>query len=106
MREVLLERAPAGGGQAVFRARHARRERFLDGDVLRVLELARVHAEVAVGRLQQALEIGERQAFVDRQRADDAQPEAFVDEAIEAERSGLGARDSGLAVRDSGLGAR
>jgi hypothetical protein len=38
-----------------------------------------VHAEIAVGRVQQALEIGKRQAFVDRQRADDPQPKAFVD---------------------------
>jgi hypothetical protein len=38
--------------------------------------------------------------------ADDAQPKAFVDQAIEAERAGLRARSSGLAARDSGLAAR
>ena len=61
----------------------ARRTIFSHDDVLRVLELARVHAQVAVGRLQQPLEIVERQPIVHRQRADDAEPQTLVDQPIE-----------------------
>jgi hypothetical protein len=77
-------RRPAGVRRYSVRGR--RLDAFLDGDVLRVLELACVNAEVAVGRVQQALEIAERQAF--------------VNQAIEAERAGLGARDSRLGTRE------
>ncbi len=62
-------------------------ERLVAGDVLRVLELARVHAQVAVGRVQQALQIVERQPLVHRQRADDAEAQALVNQAIEVQRS-------------------
>ena len=84
MREIFLQRALAGGGEAVFSPRHAPGERFLDDDVLRVLELPGVHAEVAVGRLEQPLQIVERQPLVDRQGTDDAEPQPLVDEPIEA----------------------
>ena len=99
MREVLLERAAAGGGEAVFGPRHAARERLLAGDVLRVFELAGVDAQVAVGRVQQPLEIVERQPIVDGQRADDAEAEALVDEPIERERTAR-SRAGGLATDD------
>src|SRR5687768_3447516 len=46
--EVPLERATAGGGELVLRTRDASLERLGAGDVLRVLELARVDAQVAV----------------------------------------------------------
>src|SRR3954462_4431106 len=59
--EIPLERAPAGGGELVLRPGHPALERFRTGDVLRVLELSRVHAQVAVGRVHHALEIVERE---------------------------------------------
>ena len=40
-------------------------------------------AQVAVGRLQQPLEIGERQRGIGRKRADDGEAQAFVDQSIE-----------------------
>src|SRR5262249_41160486 len=73
--------------QAVFGPRHAAVERLVAGDVLRVLELARVDAQVAVGGLQQPLQVVEREPLVGRERADDPEPEPFVDDAIEVERA-------------------
>src|SRR5207247_925046 len=67
-----------------------------------VLELARVHAEVAVGRLQQSLEIVERQRLDGGQRADHSQPQAVMQERVEA------ARDvrAGLALQPAQRGRR
>ena len=62
-------------------------ERLVAGDVLRLFQLARVDAQVAVRRLQQPLEIVERQPLVHRQRADDAKPQPLVDQPIELERT-------------------
>src|SRR3954471_2339281 len=75
MRHVFLERAPSGCGQAVFGPRNAAVERLVARDVLRVLELSRVDAQVAVGRLQEPLEIVECQPVVRSQGADDAETE-------------------------------
>ena len=52
-----------------------------------VFELARVDAQVAVGRLQQPLQIVERQPLVHRQRADDAEPQPLVNQPIELQRA-------------------
>src|SRR5881392_4322756 len=46
--EVALERPPAEGGESVFRLGDSGLERLDARDVLRVLELARVDAEIAV----------------------------------------------------------
>src|SRR5262249_49923281 len=62
--EVLLECATAGSGQIVFGPRDAAFERLLAHDVLGVFELSRMHAQVAVGRVEQALEVVEREALV------------------------------------------
>ena len=89
VRQIFLEGAAAGGREAVFGVRQASLERLLDGDVLRVLQLARVDAEVPVGRAQLMLEIVERQAIVDGKRADDAEPQPLVNQPIELERAPL-----------------
>ena len=101
VREIFLERAAAGGRQAVFGAREPSRERFLDGDVLRVFEFSGMDAQVAVGCIQQPLEVVEREAIVDRERADDAEAEAFVDDAIEVGDLRLAALASRLVARGS-----
>src|SRR3954466_14371039 len=44
-------------------------------------------AQVAVGRLHEPLELIEREGFVDRQRADDPQPQPLVYEPVERERA-------------------
>src|SRR5205085_12591883 len=76
--EVAPERPPAEGGETVFGFRDAGFEGLLAADVLRVFELARVHAEVAVARFEQCLELIEGQALAHRERTDDREPHAFV----------------------------
>src|SRR5882672_9622242 len=61
--EVALERPPAEGGESVFGLGDAPRERLVARDVLRVLELARVHAEIAVARFEQRLQLVERETL-------------------------------------------
>src|SRR5512143_2570896 len=82
--EIALERAPARLGEAVLGARHAPGEGFLARDVAGVLQLARVHAQVAVRGLHEPLELDEAELVGDRERAHDAETDALVDEAVEA----------------------
>ena len=84
MGEVFLERALAGGGEAVFSPRHASREGLVAGHIAGFLQLPGVDAEVSVRRLQKTLQLVERQPLVDRQGTDDAEPQPLVDEPIEA----------------------
>ena len=81
--QIAVKGRPALAGQAVLGLREATLERLLALDVARVLELAGVRAEVAVGDLEQRLQFLERQRFVDRERADDPQTHALVDLAVE-----------------------
>ena len=95
MIEILLQRAASRGGQRVLRPRHASRERLLAREVARFLELARVDADVAVGRLQDRFQLVERQRRIDGQRADDRQARLLVDDAVEVgdlRLDGAGAR--------------
>src|SRR5207302_1998861 len=71
--EIALQGAPTRGRQPVFGLGDAAGERFAARDVLRFLELAGVHAQVAVGRLEERLQLVEGQRVVHRQRADDAE---------------------------------
>src|SRR5262245_37539878 len=75
MVQVALERLPARRCQPVLRFRQPPVKRFLAEDVIRLLQLARVHAQIAVGRLQQSFQLIERQRAVYRQRAHNAQPD-------------------------------
>src|SRR5579871_3291423 len=61
--QVFFERPASGGSQAVFGARQPPFERFRAGDVMRVFEFARVHAQIAVRGLEQLLQLVERQRF-------------------------------------------
>src|SRR5687767_10241931 len=84
--QVALERLAAGGGQAVLGLGHPALEVPLAGDVAGFVKLAGMYAAVAVGRLQEILEVVEAQVLVDSQGADDAQAHPFVDKAFEVER--------------------
>src|SRR5690349_14324797 len=84
--QVALQRLAAGGGEAVLRARHAAVEGLGAGDVAGVLELARVHAEVAVRGLEQPLKVVEGERIVDGERTDDPQPDALVDQPVQLRR--------------------
>src|SRR4029453_13038341 len=63
--KVAFEGAAPGGGQAELGPRDAPLEGLGAGDVLRVLELARVDAEVAVRGFEQLLELVEGERRVD-----------------------------------------
>src|SRR6476661_2061070 len=78
MIQITLERAASNCRQPVLRLRHATLERFRAGDVIRLLELARVYAQIAVGCLHQLLEVAERQRIVDGERADDSETKSLV----------------------------
>src|SRR5262245_30597432 len=74
--EMAGEHPSSFGREAVFRLRDARRELLLANDVARVLELTSMHAQVAVARLQELLELGEAHTRVDAERAHDAEAHA------------------------------
>ena len=50
---------------------------------MRLLELARMHAEVSVSGFEHALEIVEAQRIVGGQRADDSQANALMDQSVQ-----------------------
>src|SRR5262249_41580897 len=109
MVEVALEGSASDRGDRVFGLRDASLERLRAADVAGFLELARVHAQVAVRRLHEFFQIVERQGLVHRQRAQNAEAEALVNQPIQREWTVCGAatnraqRTSGFLVA-SGLG--
>src|ERR1700694_173210 len=90
--EIALERPPAEGGEAVFRLGDAPGERLGAGDVFRVLEFARMDAQVAIRGLEQPLELVERETLAHRQGAHDGEPDALVDQPVELGGGGLSLR--------------
>src|SRR2546426_12496623 len=80
--KVALEGAPAGRRQAVLGLRQAAIERFRAMDILGFFELARVHAKVAVGGLEQGFQLVEGERAIDGESADNAEADALVDEAV------------------------
>ena len=81
--EVVGEGAAAGGGEAVFGAGEAGFEIFQAGNVFGLFELAGMDAQVSVGGFEDAFEVGETEARVGGESADDPQANAFVNEAVE-----------------------
>src|SRR5919205_3788683 len=88
MVQVALKRAATGLGQTIFGLRNPSIEGFRAGDVLRFLQLAGMHAEVAVRRLEERLEIAEAERLVDGERADDPQAHPLVNQAIQVDGPG------------------
>src|SRR2546429_4902082 len=90
----MLQGTPSGTRQPVFGLGDPSRERLGAGDVGRLLELARVYAQVAVRGLQERLELVEAEAVVHGERAHDAEAHALVDQPVElgGTRAGAGAR--------------
>src|SRR5438105_5921516 len=92
--EIALQGAAARSRQPVLGLGDAAGERLAARDVLRLLQLAGVHAQVAVGRLEEPLQLVEGQRVVHRQRAHDAETHALVDQPVE-----LGRAQRALAAR-------
>ena len=85
--EVALERATARGSEAVLGPRNAPVEPLRADDVRGLLELAGVHAQVAVARLEQRFELVEREALAHGEGAHDREPHALVNLYRRAPRS-------------------
>src|SRR5262245_32571922 len=88
--EIAFQSATAERRQRVTGLRNTTFETLVAGDVVRLLELPRMDAEVAVRGFHEALEIIEAQRIVHGERADDAKAQTLVNQAIEGERTILG----------------
>src|SRR5262245_23041050 len=84
--EVPLQRLPSRGAQPVFSPGEPTFERLGASDVPGLFQLPSVHAQVAVGSLEQPLQLVERQGLVYRQRAHNGQPHPLVNEPVQLER--------------------
>src|SRR5690606_37093453 len=103
--EVPLQRAPARRRQAEVGTRDPAIEALPALDVSRLLELAGVNAQVAVGGTEHRLELVEAEALVDGEHADDAEPHPLVDQAIEVDGATFGGSPRLAAQRPLGTGA-
>src|ERR1035441_3343742 len=81
--QVALQRLPPGRGEAIFGSGHPALEGFGAGYVGGFLQLARVHAEVAVGGIEQFLELVKGERLVDGERAEDPQAQPLVNQPVE-----------------------
>src|SRR6267378_522486 len=89
MIEIALKCLAARGHQAVLRLRQAPVKGLGANDVIGFFQLARMNAQIAVGCFQQRFEFIKCERAIDRQRADNSQPDALVDEPIQVGRHGL-----------------
>src|ERR1035438_6142126 len=81
--QVALQRTPPGGRQPIIGARHAAGEALGAVHVPGLFQLPCMNTEVTVGSIQQFLEFAEGQRRVHSERAENAQAEAFVNQAVE-----------------------
>src|ERR1035437_9875041 len=81
--QVAIERTPPGGRHPVIGARYAARKALGGGHIPGFFQLPCVDTQVTVGGIQQFLEFVEGQRLVDGERAENAQAQAFVDQAVE-----------------------
>src|SRR5215207_9882648 len=83
--EIPFQRATSAHRNAVFGLRNAALERFRALYVIRFLELPSMDAQVPVGCLHELLQIVEAHRFVHGERAENAEAQSLVNEAIERE---------------------
>lgn len=77
--QVALQGFPAGCGEPIFRFGQPAVKRLGTQNVIGFLELPGMHAQVAIGGLQQGLELVEGQRTIHGESTDDAQADALVD---------------------------
>src|SRR5688500_3485188 len=82
VREVALQRLPPSPGEPELGSRHPAFEGFVAAQVSRFLQLAGMHAQIAVGGAEQMLELVEGEGLVDRERTHDRQPDPLVDQPV------------------------
>src|SRR6267143_4194567 len=83
MIEIALQRLPARGHQAVLRLRQAPVKGLRANNVICFFQLACMNAQVAIGGLEQGFQFIKCERAIDRQRADNSQADALVDEPIQ-----------------------
>src|SRR5271165_2308744 len=81
--QIAFQGTPPRGGQAVLGLWQTAVKGLGTGDVIRLFELPGMDAQVAIGSLEQGLKFIEGLRTVDGQGADDAQANAFMDQAVE-----------------------
>src|SRR5690349_310767 len=81
--EIAMQRLAPTGGELVRRFRATIFERLRAVDVARILELARVGAQIAVTHIKERFQIAERQLVIDGERAHDPEAYSLVDESPE-----------------------
>src|ERR1035441_8609349 len=94
--QVALQRTPPGGRQPIIGARHAAGEALGAVHVPGLFQLPCMNTEVTVGSIQQFLEFAEGQRRVHSERAENAQAEAFVNQAVELGGIAYGLQDGAL----------
>lgn len=82
MVQVAFEGATSGCCQAVHCLRNSAVKRFGARDVPCLFQFACVNAQIAVRRFQKSLQVVEAQKIIDGERAEDRQPDAFVDQSV------------------------
>jgi hypothetical protein len=87
--QVPLQRSPPGPCQPVFRFWQPSIKGFRAHDIVRLFQLSRVDAQISIRSLKQCLQFVECQRAVHRQRADNAQPDAFVNQSVKIRRNRL-----------------
>jgi hypothetical protein len=84
--QIFFESATAGRRQTIFSLGHASVERLRAGKIASVFELARVDTEIAIGGAYQLLELVESERFIYRERTDDREPSALMNQPVEIGR--------------------
>src|SRR6185437_9793045 len=87
--QISRERRSARGCERILRMWHASFECLGAGDVVSILELPVVYAQVAVGGLHECSELVEAEPVVDRKCADEPEPQPCVNKTIESSRHGV-----------------
>src|SRR5579864_9531363 len=87
--EIAFQGLASRSRQTIFRLGRAALEGFGANDVLRLFQLSCVDAQVAVGRFQQGFQFVKRERAIHRERADDAEANVFVNQAVEIRRRRL-----------------
>src|SRR5262245_34889061 len=84
--QIIFERAAAGRAQFVFGFRNTALKKLCTNNVSRILELARMDAQIAIGGTHQSFEIIKCKAVVSGESADDTESQSFVNQPIKLRR--------------------
>jgi hypothetical protein len=81
--QIFFQSATARSRQTILSLGHASVEGLGASKIACIFQLARVNAEVAVGGAYQLFELIESERFIYRERADDCEPRALMNQPVE-----------------------